>query len=67
MKQYECFWGDGYREDDNKSILVYHLEDFFNHFQGYDDENVYKIHNMEVNDKVYLSEMGEEHWVRRIK
>jgi hypothetical protein len=67
MKQYECFWGDGYREDDNKSILVYHFEDFFNHFQGYDDENIYKIHDMEINDKVYLSEMGEEHWVRRIK
>lgn len=66
MKQFECFWGDGYRDASNKSILEYHDEGFFNNFRGYDDEYIYQIHDMEVNDKVYLTQMGEEHWVRRI-
>ena len=30
MKQFECFWGDGYRNKDNKSLLAYHDIDFFN-------------------------------------
>jgi hypothetical protein len=66
MKQYECFWGDGYREDDNKSILVYHLEDFFNHFQGYDDMAVHMIDMLNIGDKLDLTDESGEHWVRRI-
>lgn len=66
MKQFECFWGDGYRDASKKSILEYHNEDFFNELRGYTPEHIWEVQTMETDDKVYLTLMGEEHWVRRI-
>ena len=66
MKQYECFWGDGYRGADNKSIIEYHDEGFFNSFRGYDEEHIWKIQDLEVGDKADLTCMTGEHWVRRM-
>ena len=40
MKQFECFWGDGYRGEENKSILAYHDVDFFNEDRGYKRHSV---------------------------
>lgn len=66
MKQFECFWGDGYRNKDNKSLLAYHDIDFFNELVGYEQEHIDQVNNLEINDKIYFTQMGEEHWVRRI-
>jgi len=66
MKQFECFWGDGYRDASNKSILEYHDEGFFNNFRGYEDEHIYKIQDLEIGDVADLTEMTGQHWVRRM-
>lgn len=66
IKQFECFWGDGYRGKDNKSTLAYHNQYFFNEFRGYEEEHIEKVNSLEINEQVYLTQMGEEHWVRRI-
>jgi len=66
MKQFECFWGDGYRGDDGKSILAYHDIDFFNELVGYDQENIDEINNLEIGDRADFSYITGEHWVRRI-
>jgi hypothetical protein len=67
MKTFECFWGNGYRDSENKSILAYHDLDFFTEDRGYEEEHIEKVERLEINDQVYLTQMGEEHWVRRIK
>ena len=66
MKQFECFWGDGYRNKDNKSLLAYHDIDFFNELVGYDQENIDEINKLEVGDRADFTYMTGEHWVRRI-
>jgi len=65
-KQFECFWGDGYRGDDGKSILAYHDIDFFNELVGYDQENIDEINDLEIGDRADFSYITGEHWVRRI-
>jgi len=66
-RQFECFWGDGYRGDDGKSILAYHDIDFFNELVGYDQENIDEINDLEIGDRADFSYITGEHWVRRIK
>lgn len=66
MKQFECFWGDGYRDKDNKSIMSYHDEDFFNELVGYDELMIGRVHDLRVNEMLNLNCITGEHWVRRI-
>ena len=64
MKQFECFWGDGYRHD-NKSILEYHDLHFFNEDRGYSFKDATKISTLQVGEYAEFKE-GGDHWVRRI-
>ena len=66
MKQFECFWGDGYRSKDNKSLLAYHDIDFFNELVGYEQEDIDYIDAMEIDEVINLNCVTGEHWVRRI-
>ena len=67
MKQFECFWGDGYRDASNKSILAYHDEDFFNEDRGYEGNWIERIKALEIDEVFNLNcAMTGEHWVRRI-
>jgi hypothetical protein len=65
MKQFECFWGDGYRHDDKKSTLAYYDLHFFNEDRGYSFEDCQKISLLDVGQICHFNECGE-HWVRRI-
>ena len=65
MKQFECFWGDGYRSNDKKSTLAYYDLEFFNELRGYGDEEIHIVDMLEVGDRAEFNESGE-HWVRRI-
>jgi hypothetical protein len=69
MKQFECFWGDGYRDSksDNKSILAYHDVDFFTEDRGYEQNDITDILELEINEIVNLDCVTGQHWVRRIK
>jgi L-ascorbate metabolism protein UlaG (beta-lactamase superfamily) len=66
MKLFECFWGDGYRGDDNKSILAYHDMDFFTEDRGYEQEYINDIANLEIGDYADFSFVTGNHWVRRM-
>jgi hypothetical protein len=66
MKQFECFWGDGYRNKDNKSLLAYHDIDFFNELVGYEQEDIDYIDAMEIDEVINLNCVTGQHWVRRI-
>lgn len=66
-KQFECFWGAGYRGNDDRSILAYHDEDFFNELRGYEPEDIASIKNLAVGEPYDLPSVFGEHWVRRIK
>ena len=66
MKQFECFWGDGYRDASNKSILAYHDLDFFTEDRGYEELMIGNIHDLKVNEVLNLNCVTGEHWVRRI-
>ena len=66
-KQFECFWGDGYRGDDGKSILAYHDSEFFNADRGYGDMEIHMIDTLEIGDLLNISDASGNHWVRRIK
>ena len=66
MKQFECFWGDGYRNKDNKSLLAYHDIDFFNELVGYEQEDIDYIDAMEIDEVINLDCVTGEHWVRRV-
>jgi len=66
-KQFECFWGDGYRADDNKSILAYYDQDFFNQDRGYGEMECHMISTLEKGDSLDISDVSGHHWVRRIK
>jgi hypothetical protein len=66
-KQYECFWGAGYRGDDNKSIMAHHIEDFFTADRGYEQNDITDILELEINEIVNLDGIDGQHWVRRIK
>jgi len=64
-RQFECFWGDGYRGDDGKSILVYHDFDFFCDDRGYSKSDVDSIDILQIGEYAEFNESGD-HWVRRI-
>ena len=66
MKQFECFWGDGYRDVDNKSIMAYHDENFFSEDRGYEQNDITDILELEINEIVNLDCVTGQHWVRRI-
>jgi len=66
MKQFECFWGAGYRGEENKSILAYHDENFFSEDRGYEQNDITDILELEINEIVNLDCVTGQHWVRRI-
>ena len=66
MKQFECFWGEGYRDKDNKSILAYHDIDFFTEDRGYECDVIYDLNDLRINEVMNLNCVTGEHWVRRI-
>ena len=45
-KLFECFWGAGYRGDDDKSILAYHNQEFFTEDRGYEPKEIENIKNL---------------------
>jgi hypothetical protein len=66
MKLFECFWGDGYRGPDNRSILELHNNEFFNADRGYEQNDITDILELEINEIVNLDCVTGQHWVRRI-
>ena len=66
-KQFECFWGDNYRADYEKSILEYHTIEFFTEEQGYEYEHSKSINALEIGQQIELGDPFSVHWVRRIK
>ena len=66
MKQFECFWGYGYRSEDEKSILAHHDLHFFNEDRGYSFEDCQKISMLDVGQIRHFNDDGSEHWVRRM-
>ena len=67
MKTFECFWGDGYRDSENKSIFTYHNLDFFNADRGYGDMECHMISTLEIGDELDITDISGEHWIRRVK
>lgn len=65
-KEYECFWGEGYRHD-NRSTLAWHDIDFFREDNGYQADDIEDIKNLDINESINLSCVTGEHWVRRVK
>lgn len=65
-KLFECFWGDGYRGDDNRSILAYHDEAFFNDERGYSPMEIDWVKGLEVDDLITIDDATGDHWIRRI-
>jgi hypothetical protein len=66
-KEFECFWGAGYRKDDLKSTLAYHPVEFFNTDNGYEQKDINSIGNLYVGENYDLDGVFCEHWIRRIK
>ena len=66
-KEFECFWGAGYRDDDLKSTLAYHPVEFFNIENGYEPKDINNIKDLSVGEGYDLDGVFCEHWVRRIK
>ena len=65
MRQFECFWGDGYRRGMDKSIMEYHDFDFFTELRGYNKMDIDSIDTLQVGEYAEFNESGD-HWVRRI-
>lgn len=65
-KEYECFWGEGYRND-NRSILEWHDVGYFAEDRGYQPHDIEDILQLGVGDSINLSCVTGEHWVRRVK
>jgi hypothetical protein len=65
-REFECFWGDGYRSEVAKSILAYHDIDFFTEDRGYWNDDIHKVKHLIIGETVRFDENGD-HWVRRIK
>lgn len=66
-KEFECFWGAGYHDADNKSKLAYHPTSFFNAENGYEEDDIKHIRNLSVGEDYVFDRIFGEHWVRRIK
>jgi len=65
-KEYECFWGEGYHQD-NRSILQWHGIEYFSEERGYHPHDVENIRALNVNQSLNLSCVTGEHWIRRVK
>ena len=65
-KEFECFWGAGYRGEDLKSTLAYHPLKFFSIENGYEQKDINNIKNLDVGEDYDLDGVFCEHWVRRI-
>lgn len=65
-KEYECFWGEGYRHD-NRSTLAWHGEEFFSEDRGYQADDIEDIKNLDINESINLSCVTGEHWIRRVR
>lgn len=66
-KEYECFWGEGYRHSDNRSTIEWHGEEFFSEDRGYQPHDIEDIKNLDIDESINLSCVTGEHWIRRIK
>ena len=66
-KLFECFWGAGYRGDDDKSILAYHNQEFFTEDRGYEPKEIENIKNLSIVEGYDLPSVFGDHWVRRMK
>ena len=66
-KSFECFWGAGYRDEDNKSTLAYHPLEFFSIENGYDQKDIDNIRDLYAGENYDLDGVFCEHWIRRIK
>ena len=65
-KLFECFWGYGYRDESNRSLLELKTIDFFTEDLGYDLISVRGIQGLNIDEVCVFNEDGSEHWVRRI-
>lgn len=65
-KIYECFWGEGYYQN-NRSNLEWHEEEFFTEEKGYDPEDIESIKGLSVGQSINLSCITGEHWIRRVE
>jgi hypothetical protein len=65
-KLFECFWGYGYRDESNRSLLELKTIDFFTEDLGYDSISVKGIQGLNIDETCIFNEDGSEHWVRRI-
>jgi hypothetical protein len=65
-KEFECFWGSGYRDDDLKSTLAYRPIEFFNIDNGYEPKDINNIKDLSVGEGYDLDGVFCEHWIRRI-
>ena len=66
-KLFECFWGAGYRGDDDKSILAYQNQEFFTEDRGYEPKEIENIKNLSIGEGYDLPSVFGDHWVRRMK
>lgn len=65
-RQFECFWGNNYRADSEKSILEYHTIEFFTEERGYEYDHIKAVDNLEVGQQIELGDPFSIHWVRRM-
>jgi hypothetical protein len=65
-KLFECFWGYGYRDVSNRSLLELKTIDFFTEDRGYDSISTKGIEGLNIDEVCIFNEDGSEHWVRRI-
>jgi hypothetical protein len=65
-KLFECFWGAGYRDEDNKSKLAYHPLEFFSIDNGYEPKDINNIKDLYIGEDYNLDNTFQQHWIRRI-
>jgi hypothetical protein len=65
-KLFECFWGYGYRDASNRSLLELKTIDFFTEEKGYDLISFKGIDGLNIDEVCIFNENENEHWVRRI-
>jgi hypothetical protein len=70
-KIYECFWGEGYYQN-NRSHLEWHEVDlneaeFFTEDKGYHPHDVENIRALDIGQSLNLSCITGEHWIRRVE
>lgn len=65
-KIFECFWGEGYHQN-NRSILEWHDLEFFSEERGYHPHDVENIRALRVGQTLNQSCITGEHWIRRVE